>query len=303
MKLLLLGRNGQIGRELQRSLATLGELVALDRHSTEFCGDLGDLKGLTNTVRTLRPDVIVNAAAYTSVDQAESEPELARQLNALAPAVLAQEAAKLGAWLVHYSTDYVFDGHGSRPWQEPDVAVPLNVYGRTKLEGDQRVQSACLKHLIFRTGWVYSAVGDNFLTTMLRLAQQRERIKVVDDQFGAPTGADLLADVTARAIGEALGRPELAGLYHLVADGVTSRHAYAKYLIAYAEQSLSAIKIVAQEVAPVPSAAMPTRALRPRNCRLDTSKICAALGLSLPRWEQGVAKALDRLNQAQLAAR
>ena len=305
MKLLLLGKNGQLGRELLRSLGPLGELVALDRHSADFCGNLGDLVGLAGTVRALRPDVIVNAAAYTAVDRAESEPELAGRINAEAPALLAQEAARLGSWLVHYSTDYVFDGSGSLPWRESDAAAPLNVYGRTKHQGEQQVQAACPKHLIFRTGWVYGD-GDNFLTTMLRLARQRERIEVVDDQVGAPTGTDLLADVSARAIGAALGRPGfsgLAGLYHLAAAGETSRHGYAQYIVDYLRRFPSVVRLVAQELIPIPSHTLTAAAFRPLNSRLDCSKISAALGLALPPWEPGVERALDRLMRNPPATR
>ena len=189
MKILLLGKNGQLGWELQRGLAPLGDLVALDRHSHEYCGDLANLDGLAETVRLLRPDVIVNAAAHTAVDRAESEPELARTINALAPGVLARGAGALGALLVHYSTDYVFDGSGNRPWVEGDTPAPLGVYGQTKLEGERLVAAHCERHLMFRTSWVYAARGGNFAKTMLRLAQERERLTVIDDQFGAPTGA------------------------------------------------------------------------------------------------------------------
>ncbi len=196
MKILLLGPNGQVGWELQRSLAPLGELIALDRHSVDLCGDLGNLAGLAATVQRVRPDVIVNAAAHTAVDKAESEPELARTLNALAPGVLAREAASLGALLVHYSTDYVFDGSGQRPWAESDAPAPLNVYGQTKLEGEQLIQAAGPRHLILRTSWVYAARGGNFAKTMLRLARERDSLNVIDDQWGAPTGAELIADVT-----------------------------------------------------------------------------------------------------------
>jgi dTDP-4-dehydrorhamnose reductase len=295
LKLLLFGKNGQIGRELQRSLAPLGDLVALDRHSTDFCGDLADLPALAKTVRALRPDVIVNAAAYTAVDRAESEPLEARNINALAPAVLAREAASLGACLVHYSTDYVFDGSGDRPWRESDEPAPLNQYGRTKLEGERAVQAACPHHLIFRTSWVYGDGGGNFLATLLQLMRERERIEVVDDQFGAPTGADWLADVTALALRELPGRPELAGLYHLTAAGETSRYAYARYVLEQAARQPSALKILAREVIPVRSSAMPTPALRPLNGRLDNSRACAALGLKLPPWREGVARALERM--------
>ena len=296
MKILLLGKNGQVGWELQRSLAPLGELIALDRHSPDLCGDLAKLQGLADTVRAVRPDVIVNAAAHTAVDKAESEPELARMLNALAPGVLAQEAAKIGALLVHYSTDYVFDGSGTRPWTETDTPAPLSVYGQTKLEGEQAIQAACPNHLIFRTSWVYAARGENFAKTMLRLAQERERLTVIDDQFGAPTSADLLADVTAHALRQLLQRPTDAGLYHLVAGGETSWHGYANYVIAHSQRTQAAIKIVAKEVVPVPTSAFPTPARRPRNSRMDTSKLQTTFGLKLPHWQQGVARMLDEVS-------
>ena len=295
MKILLLGKNGQLGWELQRSLAPLGQLMALDRHSTEGCGDLANLQGLAATVRALRPDVIVNAAAHTAVDKAESEPELARTLNALAPGVLAQEAAQLGALLVHYSTDYVFDGSGTRPWTEADTPAPLSVYGRTKREGEQLIQAAGPNHLILRTSWVYAARGGNFAKTMLRLAQERERLTVIDDQFGAPTGADLLADVTAHAIRQLLQRPGDAGLYHLVASGQTSWHGYAKHVLAQTEHAQTAIKIIAKEVAPVPTSAFPTPAQRPLNSRLDTGKLQATFGLRLPAWQHGVDRMLAEI--------
>ena len=295
MKILLLGKNGQLGWELQRSLAPLGQLMALDRHSTEGCGDLANLPGLAATVRALRPDVIVNAAAHTAVDKAESEPALARTVNALAPGVLAQEAAQLGALLVHYSTDYVFDGSGTRPWTEADAPAPLSVYGQTKREGEQAIESACPHHLILRTSWVYAARGGNFAKTMLRLAQERERLTVIDDQFGAPTGADLLADVTAHAIRQLLQRPGDAGLYHLVASGETSWHGYAKHVLAQAERAQAAIKLLASEVAPVPTSAFPTPARRPLNSRLDTSKLQATFGLRLPAWQHGVDRMLAEI--------
>jgi len=295
MKILLFGKNGQVGWELQRSLAPLGKLIALDRHSTDLCGDLTDLQGLAETVRQVRPNVIVNAAAHTAVDKAESEPEHARTLNALAPSVLAQGAAKLGAWLVHYSTDYVFDGSGSRPWTETDTPAPLNVYGQTKLEGEQLIQAVCPLHLIFRTSWVYAARGGNFAKTMLRLAQERERLTVIDDQYGAPTGAELIADVTAHAIRSVLTQPEQAGLYHLAATGETTWHGYAKHVLAQARYAQTAIKIVAKDVAPVPSSAFPTAAQRPHNSRLDTSRLQATFGLSLPYWQQGVDRMLAEI--------
>jgi dTDP-4-dehydrorhamnose reductase len=292
MKILLLGKNGQVGWELQRSLAPLGELIALDRHSQDYCGDLGNLAGLAATVQALKPDLIVNAAAHTAVDKAESEPELARTLNALAPGVLAQEAEKIGAWLVHYSTDYVFDGSGETPWKEADATAPLSVYGQSKREGELLIAEHCQRHLIFRTSWVYAARGGNFAKTMLRLAQERERLTVIDDQWGAPTGADLLADVTALAVRQAMQRLQDAGTYHLAASGETSWNGYAKHVIDQAQITSTAIKIVAKEVAAVPTSAFPTPARRPHNSRLDTRKLQSVFGLTLPVWQQGVDRML-----------
>ena len=300
MKLLLLGKNGQLGWELQRSLAPLGEIIALDRYSQDFCGDLSNLTGLAATVQAVRPDLIINAAAYTAVDKAESEPELTRTINALAPGVLAQEAQRLGAWLVHYSTDYVFDGSGSQPWLETDIPAPLNVYGQTKLEGEQLIAVHCSRHLIFRTSWVYAARGANFAKTMLRLAQERERLTVIDDQWGAPTGAELLADVTAHAIGQVIGwqqqqHTEPAGIYHLAASGETNWNRYAKHVIAQAERVQSTIKNISKEVGCVPTSAFPTPARRPHNSRLDTGKLQTTFGLCLPAWQQGVNRMLAEI--------
>ena len=295
MKILLLGKNGQVGWELQRSLAPLGEVTALDRHSTDFCGDLGNLTGLRETVQRVRPDVIVNAAAHTAVDKAESEPELARTINALAPGVLAQEAAKLGALLVHYSTDYVFDGSDSRPWTEADTPAPLSVYGQTKLEGEQLIQAACPNHLIFRTSWVYAARGGNFAKTMLRLAQERERLTVIDDQWGAPTGADLLADCTAHMLRHVQVRPQDGGLYHLAAAGEATWFSYAKYVLEQVQQALPALEIKAKELLPIPTSAYPLPAPRPHNSRLDCRRLQERFGLVLPPWQQGVARMLQEV--------
>ena len=295
MKILLLGKNGQIGWELQRSLAPLGEVIALDRHSQDFCGDLSNLQGLAATVQQLRPDVIVNAAAHTAVDRAESESDLAHTINALAPGILAQQASKLGAWLIHYSTDYVFDGSGSRPWVETDTPAPLSVYGRSKLEGERLIAEHCQRHLILRTSWVYAARGGNFAKTMLRLAQERERLTVIDDQFGAPTGAELLADVTAHAIRQLMHRPQDAGLYHLAAKGEITWNGYAKHVIAQAQRTHHAIKIVANEIAGVPTSDFPTPARRPHNSRLDSTRLQHVFGLSLPDWQQGVDRMLAEI--------
>ena len=295
MNILLFGKGGQVGWELQRSLAVLGHVTALDHDSTDHCGDFANPEGIAATVRALKPDVIVNAAAHTAVDKAESEPELARLLNATTPGVLAREAAALGAWLVHYSTDYVFDGSGTRPWVETDTPAPLSVYGRTKLEGEQLIQQSGAKHLILRTSWVYAARGGNFAKTMLRLAQERERLTVIDDQWGAPTGAELLADVTAHAIRHLQQRPQDAGLYHLVAGGEVTWNGYAKFVIEHANKAQAAIKMVAKEVAPVPTSAFPTPAVRPHNSRLNTSKLQTTFGLTLPHWQTGVERMLTEI--------
>ncbi len=296
MKILLFGKNGQLGWELQRSLAPLGVVVALDAGNETLCGDFSRPQGLRDTVRKVRPDVIVNAAAHTAVDRAEGEPELAWVINAQAPGVLAEEAGKIGAWMVHYSTDYVFDGSGNLPWRETDVPAPLNVYGQTKLEGEQLVAAACDKHLIFRTSWVFAARGSNFARTMLQLARHREHLAVVDDQFGAPTGADLLSDVTAHAIRQVRTRPEDAGLYHLVAAGQTSWHGYAERVIANARLSASAHEFKVKTVEPVPSETYPTTAARPRNSRLNTDHLQSVFGLELPPWQFGVDRLLVEMN-------
>lgn len=295
MKILLLGKNGQVGWELQRSLAPLGEVLALDRHSAPWCGDLSQPERLAQTVRDYRPDVIVNAAAHTAVDKAESEPELARCLNATAPEALAKAAAEVGAWLVHYSTDYVFNGQGDQPWQEGATTAPLSVYGQTKLEGEQAIATACSKHLIFRTSWVYAARGGNFAKTMLRLAGDRERLTVIDDQNGAPTGAELIADVTAHAIRRVWQQEDLAGVYHLVAAGETTWYGYASHVIAKARLINPDLVLKVNEIAPVSTASFPTPAQRPLNSRLSTHKLQQAFGVVLPPWQQGVDRMLAEI--------
>lgn len=295
MKTLLFGKGGQVGWELQRSLAPLGELVALDAGSRDLCGDFSNLEGIAQTIRAVAPDIIVNAAAHTAVDKAESEIELARTLNALAPGVLAEEAKRSGAWLVHYSTDYVFDGSGDKPWRESDPTGPLSVYGKTKLEGEEAIRATNCQHLILRTSWVYAARGGNFAKTMLRLARERDRLTVIDDQIGAPTGADLLADVTAHAIRAAQQRPEMGGLYHLAADGETSWHGYASFAIDFARQAGLDIKVAPEAIQPVPTSAFPLPAPRPKNSRLDTRKLQNTFGLSLPHWQAGVARMLTEI--------
>ena len=292
MKILLLGKNGQVGWSLQRSLAPLGELVALDSQSQTHCGDLSNLTGLAQTVRDVAPDVIVNAAAYTAVDKAENEPVLAHTINALALSVLAQEAKRIGAWLIHFSTDYVFDGSGDKPWLETDATVPLSVYGVTKLAGEQAIIASACKHLIFRTSWVYGARGNNFAKTMLKLAQERDSLKVVNDQMGAPTGADLLADVTAHAIRTALQKPNVIGLYHLAASGETSWHEYACFVIDFARQAGLEIKVAQTAIQAVPSSEFATVAKRPLNSRLNTNILQKTFSLHLPDWQSGVTRML-----------
>jgi dTDP-4-dehydrorhamnose reductase len=299
MKILLLGRNGQVGWELQRSLNVLGDVVALgsDAAGNPGClsGNLTDLQGLTETVERVAPDVIVNAAAHTAVDKAESEPDLAYAINALAPATLAQAATKTGAWLVHYSTDYVFDGSGSTPWKETDATAPLSVYGQSKLAGEQAVATTP-KHLILRTSWVYAARGGNFAKTMLRLAAERDALTVINDQFGAPTAAELLADVTAHALRVLLERPDLAGLYHCIAGGETTWHGYAQFVLDQARALGLPLKAGPDQVHPIATSSYPTPAKRPLNSRLDTTKLQAAFGLTLPHWQAGVARMLTEIS-------
>lgn len=291
MKILLLGKNGQVGWELQRSLAPLGELIALDRHTVDgLCGDLSDLDALRATIRQIKPDVIVNAAAYTAVDKAESETELANRVNGYASGIMAEEATTLGAWLIHYSTDYVFSGQGSAPWQETDEVAPVNHYGASKLAGEQAISASGCKYLIFRTSWVYSARGNNFAKTMLRLATDRDTLNVIADQIGAPTGADLIADVTALVIRQAMQRPELSGLYHLAAGGEVSWHGYASHVIAFAQDNGEQLAV--KTVSPIDTTAYPTPARRPLNSRLNTQKLRDNFYLHLPDWQSGVTRML-----------
>ncbi|CAM3364745.1 dTDP-4-dehydrorhamnose reductase [Bordetella sputigena] len=294
MKILLLGKNGQVGWELQRALAPLGDLVALGRaDESGLCGDLADDAGIAATVKALAPDVIVNAAAYTAVDKAESEPDAAHAINADGPGALAREAARLGAFLVHYSTDYVFDGSGTRPWEENDPTGPLSVYGKTKLGGEERIRETGCAHLIFRTSWVYGARGGNFAKTMLRLAKEHDELSVIDDQIGAPTGADLIADVTAHAIARTRSGSGLPGTYHLAAAGETSWYAYARYVLEKAAEHGVALR--ASTVKPISSSAYKAAARRPLNSRLNTALLRESFGLSLPAWQAGVSRMLTEV--------
>lgn len=296
MKTLLFGKGGQVGWELQRALAPLGELIALDFDSTgDLSGDFSQPEAVAATVRLVAPDLIVNAAAHTAVDKAESEVDLARLINATTPGRIAQEAKALGAHLVHYSTDYVFDGSGDAPRDETAATGPLSVYGRTKLEGEQLIAASGATHLIFRTSWVYAARGGNFAKTMLKLAKERERLTVIVDQIGAPTGAELLADVSAHAARALRVRPELGGLYHCVAAGETSWHGYATHVIERARAAGHAIKVAPDAILPIPTTDYPTPATRPLNSRLDTRRLREAFGLVLPPWQQGVDRMLAEI--------
>ena len=296
MKILLFGKGGQVGWELQRALAPLGELTALDFDSTgQLSGDFSQPEAVAATVRRVAPDLIVNAAAHTAVDRAESEVDLARLINATTPGRIAQEAKALGAHLVHYSTDYVFDGSGDALRDETAATGPLSVYGRTKLEGEQLIAASGATHLILRTSWVYAARGGNFAKTMLKLAKERERLTVIADQIGAPTGAELLADVSAHAARMLRARPELSGLYHCVAAGETSWHGYATHVIERARAAGHAIKVAPDAILPIPTTDSPTPATRPLNSRLDTRRLRDTFDLVLPPWQQGVDRMLAEI--------
>lgn len=296
MKILLLGKQGQVGWELQRSLATLGQVTALGREKQEgLTGDLTDLEGLRRTIRQCKPDIIVNAAAYTAVDQAEEQRDTAELINAAAPGVLAEEALAINALLVHYSTDYVFNGEGTAPWQESDVPAPVNYYGASKWAGEKAIQASGCRHLIFRTSWVYASRAKNFLITMQRFIREREALSIVADQIGAPTSAELIADVTAVAVRHSVQYPECEGLYHLAATGEASWHGYAVHIAEWLQRHSQAIKAGPEAIRAIPTADYPTPAQRPLNSRLDTRKLCSAFGITLPAWQAGVSRALAEL--------
>jgi dTDP-4-dehydrorhamnose reductase len=293
MKILLLGKNGQVGWELQRALAPLGDVTALDFDTPgPWRADFTQPDALGPMLQALQPALIVNAAAHTAVDKAEGEPHIARTINATSVGVLAQHAAASGALLVHYSTDYVFDGSGEMARGEDAATGPLSVYGHTKLEGEELIRASGCHHLIFRTSWVYAARGGNFARTMLKLASERDKLNVVDDQVGAPTGAELLADVTAHAARRTLAEPALAGLYHVVADGHTSWYGYARHVIEWARAQGHPVKVPADAISPVLTSAFPTPAKRPLNSRLSAQKLRDTFGLQPAPWQQGVERML-----------
>jgi len=300
LKILLFGKDGQLGWELQRALAPLGDVVALgsaDRKPLD--GDLRDVDAIAATVRAVAPQWIVNAAAYTAVDRAESEPELADLVNATAVGSLARAAQASGAALVHYSTDYVFDGSGSAPWREDAPTSPLNAYGRSKLAGEELVRASGCRHLLFRTSWVFSARGSNFVRTMLKLARERDALRVVDDQLGAPTSAELLADVSAHALRRAAADAAVGGTYHVAATGETSWFDFARHAIARARSRGATVRIADGAIAPIASAAYPQAARRPLNSRLDTSRLRTVFDLHLQPWQAGVDRVVDELTEAK----
>ena len=288
-KILLLGKDGQVGWELQRALAPLGLLTALNRHEC----DLSDAAQVQAALETYEPEVIVNAAAYTAVDQAEADQALARRINVDAVAELALYAREMGSLLVHYSTDYVFDGSKPDAYVEDDLANPLSVYGQTKLDGENRIRDALCRHLIFRTSWVYAARGGNFARTMLRLASERTTLNVIDDQIGAPTSAELIADVTAHALRDVLSGRAPGGTYHLAAAGDTSWYGYAKFVIDRARELGQPLALADDGLKPIPASEYPLPARRPQNSRLNTQLLERSFALKLPRWEDGVARVLD----------
>lgn len=305
MKILLFGKNGQLGWELQRALAALGELIALDRNAqagidaeppVSLCGDLANIEGIRATIMALKPDVVINAAAYTAVDNAETEQAQADRINHQAVAVMAQACQQTAALLVHYSTDYVFDGQGVQPRTETDPTHPLNVYGKTKLAGEQAILAAGCNTLIFRTSWVYATRGNNFIKTMLQLAQQRDQLHVINDQMGAPTSAALIADVTAHALktyASAQAPAQLSGIYHLTAAGCVSWYDYARFVFKQARALGYALSL--QQVHPIESSAYPTPARRPLNSRLSLTKLEQQFALRLPHWQQGVLHTLTEI--------
>jgi dTDP-4-dehydrorhamnose reductase len=287
-RILLLGANGQLGHDLAESFAGAGELVAQDRRTT----DLTSEEQLRAAIRAADPDLILNAAAYTAVDRAESEPQLAHAVNAHAPRVLAEETARRNILLVHYSTDYVFDGSKGGPWSEEDVPHPLNIYGASKLAGEEAIRQVGGKYLIFRTSWVYAPRGRNFLLTMLRLGQERERLSIVNDQIGAPTTATALAQATRSIVDGILASQfgaaqQWSGLYHMTCAGYTSWHGFAEAIFARAEE-LSLLHQAKPQVLPISSSEYPTPARRPHNSVLSNRKLQQAFGIQLPDWQSAL---------------
>jgi dTDP-4-dehydrorhamnose reductase len=293
MHILLFGKTGQVGWELQRALAPLGKITALSTRSTEWCGDLTQPEEIRKSIQNLRPDIIVNAAAYTAVDKAESEPDLAELINSTSVKVIAEEAKNLNAILIHYSTDYVYSGEGHNRWRESDKPEPRNVYGKTKLSGEQAITAADIQYLIFRTSWVYASRSNNFIKTMLRLGSEKEALSIINDQIGAPTGAALIADITAHALRMIQANPELRGIYNLAAAGETSWFDYASLIFTESEKYSTGLKI--KKLSPIKTAEYITPAKRPLNSRLDLTKIERSFNLTLPHWQNGVRYAINEI--------
>ncbi|MGA9032924.1 MAG: dTDP-4-dehydrorhamnose reductase [Sulfuricaulis sp.] len=296
-RILLTGKNGQIGWELQRTLATLGEVIALDRHGL----DLADPDSIRRVVREHKPNLIVNAAAYTAVDKVEEESDLAMAINGMAPGILAEEAKRLSASIIHYSTDYVFDGSKNTPYTEEDAPNPLNVYGRTKLAGEQAIHAVGATYLIFRTSWVYGTHGKNFLLTIQRLAKERDELRIVNDQIGAPTWSRMIAEATAQAVAQ-LSLPQgegwsetTTGIYHMTAANSTSWHGFASLIVETLKRQGKGNSIRATAVVPIATEAYPLPAKRPKNSRLRTAKFTQQFGLIMPRWDAAVRLCMEEL--------
>lgn len=293
MRILLLGSGGQVGHELRRSLALLGDVVALDHPQV----DLADPRGLPPIVRAASPDVIVNAAAYTAVDRAEQEPDVAHAVNATSVGVLADEALRRGALLVHFSTDYVYPGSGEQPWSETDPTAPVNAYGRSKLAGDVAIAQSGCRHVILRTSWVYASRGKNFVRTILRLAKERDQLRVVNDQFGVPTSASFLADVAARVIDRHMmgGGGGGAGVYHAVPGGVTTWFGVAGAVLERARLRGFVPRLSDGGLMPCTTAEYPLPAARPMNSRLDTARLRRDFGLQCGDWRDDLHRVVDEL--------
>ena len=300
MKILLLGKNGQVGWELQRALQPLGEMIALDRHTNDQgdCGDVSNFEQINQTIARIQPNIVINATAYTAVDKAESEQLQNDLINHLAVKNLAEQCKHINALLVHYSTDYVFDGSGDVPWQEDNSTAPVNSYGQAKRDGEIAIEKTGVKFLNFRTSWVYASRGKNFIKTMLMLAKSKEKLTIINDQVGTPTSASLIADVTAQALRYYLlandaEKIQLLGHYHLVPTGVTTWYEYAQFIFDLAKKQGETLMI--KEVLPTTTNNYPTPAKRPLNSRLNNQKIQTNFQLSLPKWQQGVEQAVIEL--------
>jgi dTDP-4-dehydrorhamnose reductase len=297
MSIVLFGAGGGVGWELQRSLAPLGRLVSLDIHQPgPFDADVSHFDELERTIRALQPEVIVNAAAFTNVDAAESAVDRAFDVNARAPTIMANEAKRLGAWLVHFSSDYIFDGSGSEPIQEDQTPAPLNVYGRSKLAGEEGIRQSGCDYIIFRASWIHSARRPCFPSKILDAATKRDELSVPNDQVGSPTGADLIADVVAHAVARILNEKErgtrYAGVYNLACSGNTTRHAFAEFVLEWGRQHGLPIKTIPSNLRAVPTSTLNSPAQRPLNSRLSTAKLAQTFGLALPDWQPGLARML-----------